>query len=483
MATTEFIAAIELGSSKITGVAGRKNSDGSMQVLAYAQEDSSTFIRKGVIFNLDKTAQSLTSIINRLEGELKNSIAKVYVGIGGQSLRTVRNVVSRDLEEEAIISEELVNAIGDENVAIPVVDMDILDVAPQEYKVGNNLQANPVGLVGSHIEGRFLNIVARASVRKNLEHCFQQAKIDIADQLIAPLVTANAVLTESERRSGCALIDFGADTTTISVYKNNILRFLTVLPLGGNSITRDITTLQMEEEEAERLKKAYGDALYEEDPEQEEATCKLDDDNRIIKVADLNNIIEARAEEIVANVWNQIQLSSYEDKLLAGIILTGGAANLKNLDETLRKRSKIEKIRMAKLPRNTVHASNNILKKDGSQNTLFGLLFEGNQNCCLTETAPQAAPAPSISKPEPEVHKTVDMFEDDQELKEQARIARLKKEEEEREAKLAAKEAEKLRKQKEKEEKERRKREAGPSWIQRKIDSLTKEIFSDDDMK
>ena len=483
MATTEFIAAIELGSSKITGVAGRKNSDGSMQVLAYAQEDSSTFIRKGVIFNLDKTAQSLTSIINRLEGELKNSIAKVYVGIGGQSLRTVRNVVSRDLEEEAIISEELVSAIGDENIAIPVVDMDILDVAPQEYKVGNNLQANPVGLVGSHIEGRFLNIVARASVRKNLEHCFQQAKIDIADQLIAPLVTANAVLTESERRSGCALIDFGADTTTISVYKNNILRFLTVLPLGGNSITRDITTLQMEEEEAERLKKAYGDALYEEDPEQEEATCKLDDDNRIIKVADLNNIIEARAEEIVANVWNQIQLSSYEDKLLAGIILTGGAANLKNLDETLHKRSKIEKIRMAKLPRNTVHASNNILKKDGSQNTLFGLLFEGNQNCCLTETAPQAAPAPSVSKPEPEVHKTVDMFEDDQELKEQARIARLKKEEEEREAKLAAKEAEKLRKQKEKEEKERRKREAGPSWIQRKIDSLTKEIFSDDDMK
>ena len=481
MATTEFIAAIELGSSKITGVAGRKNSDGSMQVLAYAQEDSSTFIRKGVIFNLDKTAQSLTSIINRLEGELKNSIAKVYVGIGGQSLRTVRNVVSRDLEEEAIISEELVNAIGDENIAIPVVDMDILDVAPQEYKVGNNLQANPVGLVGSHIEGRFLNIVARASVRKNLEHCFQQAKIDIADQLIAPLVTANAVLTESERRSGCALIDFGADTTTISVYKNNILRFLTVLPLGGNSITRDITTLQMEEEEAERLKKAYGDVLYEEDPEQEEATCKLDDDNRIIKVADLNNIIEARTEEIVANVWNQIQLSGYEDKLLAGLILTGGAANLKNLDEILRKRSKIEKIRMAKLPRNTVHAPGNILKKDGSQNTLFGLLFEGNQNCCLIETAPKVTPAPSVSKPELEPHKTADIFENDQELKEQARIARLKKEEEERKAKLATKEAERLRKQKEK--KERRKREAGPSWIQRKIDSLTKEIFSDDDMR
>lgn len=484
MATTEFIAAIELGSSKITGVAGRKNSDGSMQVLAFAQEDSSTFIRKGVIFNLDKTAQSLTSIINRLEGELKNSIAKVYVGIGGQSLRTVRNVVSRDLEDEAIISEEIVSAIGDENIAVPVVDMDILDVAPQEYKVGNNLQANPVGLVGSHIEGRFLNIVARTSVRKNLEHCFEQAKIDVADQLIAPLVTANAVLTESERRSGCALIDFGADTTTISVYKNNILRFLTVLPLGGNSITRDITTLQMEEEEAERLKITYGDALYEEEPEQEEAFCKLEDDSRTLKIRDLNNIVEARAEEIIANVWNQVQLSGYEDKLLAGIIMTGGAANLKNLDEMLRKRSKTEKIRIAKLPRNTVHAPGNVLKKDGSQNTLFGLLFEGNQNCCLVETAPQP---PVTPKPEPEREQTANMFDSDPEYQEQTRIARLKKEEEEREARTAAKEAakekERLRKLKEKEEKERRKREAGPSWIQRKIDSLTKEIFSDDDMK
>ena len=126
------------------------------------------------------------------------------------------------------------------------------------------------------------------------------------NELIAPLVTANAVLTESERRSGCAPIDFGADTTTISVYKNNILRFLTVLPLGGNSITRDITTLQMEEEEAERLKKTYGDALYEKDESEEPATCKLEDESRTVELSKLNNIIEARAEEIIANVWNQV---------------------------------------------------------------------------------------------------------------------------------------------------------------------------------
>ena len=374
MATTDFIAAIELSSSKISGIAGKKSSDGSIQVLAYAREDASPFIHKGAIYNIDKAAQALTSIINKLEGQLNNSIAKVYVGIGGQSLRTVRNAVSRTLEEESIISQELVDEICDENRDVPLVDMSVLDVAPQEYKIDNTLHVEPVGVAGRYITGQFLNIVARAPLKKNLEHSFEQAKVEIADDLlVAPTALAKAVLTENEMRSGCALVDFGADTTTVLVYKNNILRYLSVLPLGGNNITHDITSLQMEEEEAERLKKAYGDAFYEEEEDQEEATCKLDDDSRTIKVSDLNNSVESRAEEIIANVWNQVQLSGYEDKLLAGIIMTGGAANLKNLDEMLRKRSKIEKIRMAKLPRNTVHAPSNVLKKDGSQNTLFGL--------------------------------------------------------------------------------------------------------------
>ncbi|RHB31750.1 cell division protein FtsA [Bacteroides nordii] len=477
MATTEFIAAIELGSSKVTGIAGRKNSDGSMQVLAYAKEDSSSFIRKGIIYNLDKTAQSLTSIINKLEGDLKNSIAKVYVGIGGQSLRTVRNVVSRDLNEETIISQELVDAICDENLEIPLVDMDILDVAPQEYKIGNNLQADPVGVAGSHIEGRFLNIVARASIKKNLERCFEQAKIEIADLLISPLVTANAVLSESERRSGCALIDFGADTTTISVYKNNILRFLTVLPLGGNSITRDITSMQMEEEEAERLKITFGNVMYEEEESEEAATCQLEDGSRTVELQALNNIIEARAEEIITNVWNQIQLSGYDDKLLSGIIITGGAANLKNLDTMLRKRSKIEKIRTARSIRNTIQTDSDLIKKDGTQNTLFGLLFEGKENCCLVEARPVTPSQPVITEP-------VNMFEEDEALKEQeaaAREAKKKKDEEDK----RRRDEDRRRKEEEKRKKEeaRKKKKEGPSWFEKTFNKISNEIFSDDDMK
>ena len=471
MATTDFIAAIELGSSKISGIAGKKNSDGSIQVLAYAREDASPFIRKGVIYNIDKTAQAVASIINKLESQLGNSIAKVYVGIGGQSLRTVKNAVSRTLEEEGIISQELVDSICDENLEVPLADMSVLDVAPQEYKIDNNFHADPVGVAGQHITGQFLNIVARASLKKNLEHSFEQAKVEIADLLIAPVALSNAVLTENEMRSGCALVDFGADTTTVVVYKNNILRYLSVLPLGGNTITRDIASLQMEEEDAEKLKLQYGNALYEDEEDTETpAVCTLDD-GRTIELATLNNITEARAEEILANVWNQLQLSGYEDKLFSGIVFTGGGANLKNIEEAFRKQNKkIEKIKTMRFVHYTIHGFNDVLSKDGMQNTLLGLLAAGNQNCCLQE----AKPAQPAGNPTPQ---PADMFGNDEALKEQeaaARAAKAQREKEEKERR------EKERKDREKKEKEKKK---GPNWFEKTFTKLSNEIFSDDDMK
>lgn len=475
MATTDFIAAIELSSSKISGIAGKKNSDGSIQVLAYAREDASSFIHKGVIYNIDKTAQALTTIINKLENQLNNSIAKVYVGIGGQSVRTVRNAVSRTLEEEGIISQELIDSICDENLEVPLADMSVLDVAPQEYKIDNNLQADPVGVAGKYITGQFLNIVARASLKKNLEHSLEQAKVEIADMIIAPVALAHAVLTENEMRSGCALVDFGADTTTVAVYKNNILRYLSVLPLGGSNITHDIASLQMEEEDAEKLKLQYGNALYEEEADDIEipAVCTLDD-GRTIGLAKLNNIVEARTEEILANVWNQLQLSGYEDKLFSGVVLTGGGSNQKNIEVVFRKLSKVEKVKTAKFVHNAVHGYSDVLKKDGRQNTLLGLLATGNDNCCLQEVV---KPKPT-SAPEPT--KTVNMFDNDEALKEQeaaARAAKVLREKEDKERRER-----KAEEQREKEERKRKKKEE-PGWFERTFDKFSKEIFSDDDMK
>ena len=192
------------------------------------------FIRKGVIYNLDKTAQSLTSIIKKLESTLKASIGKVYVGIGGQSLRTIRNTEVRHLEEETKISQELIDSIMDSNREVPIIDQEILEVAPQEYKVGINLLADPVGVPSDHIEGRFLNIIARSSVKQNIDKCFKQAGIEIADYIISPLALANAVLTNSEKTLGAACSStFGADTTTVSVLqKTTYSAILAVIPFG-----------------------------------------------------------------------------------------------------------------------------------------------------------------------------------------------------------------------------------------------------------
>ena len=377
-----FIAAIELGSSKITGIAGKKLLDGSIQVLALASESSDQCIRNGVIYNLDRTAQSLTSIINRLESTLKAVIGKVYVGVSGQSLRTLLHTQTEHFEEETKITQELVDYLLDKNRDVPMVDQEILEVAPQEYKVGNNLLIEPVGILTDRIEGRFLNIIAKTNVKQNIDKCFKQANIEIADYIIAPLALAENVLSNTERRSGCVLVDFGADTTTIAVYNKNILRHLAVIPLGGNNITKDICSQQIEEEDAEALKVRYGDAWAEPINNDEEQETYSVGGRCTIEASLLNKIVEARANEILANVWNQVILSGYNDKLLAGAILTGGGSNLKNIDVAFSNITHIDKVRIA---RETIpNVKGNVeINKDGSKNTILSILLCGKENCCI----------------------------------------------------------------------------------------------------
>ena len=174
-----FIVAIELGSSKITGIAGRKNLDGSISVLAVVTEDSSSCIRKGVVYNIDKTVQTLTNIVKKLETQLKAKIAHVYVGVGGQSIRSVRNNNVKELPPEAIVTQAMVNELMDANRSMQYPDQEILDAATQEYKVDNQYQLDPVGIQCSRLEGNFLNILWRKSFYRSLNKCFDNAGIAI----------------------------------------------------------------------------------------------------------------------------------------------------------------------------------------------------------------------------------------------------------------------------------------------------------------
>ncbi len=380
MAAKEFIVAIELGSSKMTGIAGQKNLDGSINVLAVVKEDSSSFIRKGVVYNIDKTAQCLTSIVKKLENQLKTEVLQVYVGVGGQSIRSVKNVIAKDLPVETIITQDMVIELMDANRSMVYQDQEILDAAAQEYKVGSQFQLDPVGIQANRLEGNFLNILERKAFYKNLNKCFETAGISVAEMYLAPLALADSVLTEAEKRSGCALVDMGADTTTVSVYSKNILRHLAVIPLGSNNITKDIATLQMEESDAEKMKLKYGSAFTDNSDIDSELKYSIDSD-RQVESRKFIEIVEGRLEEIIENVWYQIP-SEYYDKLLGGIILTGGGSNMKNIEKAFSNHTHVEKIRVAKFVTQTVISNNQDIKsRNGMMNTVLGLLIKGDINC------------------------------------------------------------------------------------------------------
>ena len=398
MAAKEFIVAIELGSSKVTGIAGQKNLDGSINVLAVVKEPSSSFIRKGVVYNIDKTAQCLTSIIKKLENQLKTQITQVYVGVGGQSIRSVRNVVTKDLPGETIITQDMVIELMDANRNMTYQDQEILDAAVQEYKVGTQFQLDPVGIQATHLEGHFLNILERKAFYRNLNKCFESAGINVAEMYLAPLALADSVLTEVEKRSGCALVDLGSDTTTVSVYSKNILRHLAVIPLGSNNITKDIATLQMEESDAEKMKLKYGSAYTDNSEIDNELKYSIDPD-RQVESRKFIEIVEGRLEEIIENVWYQIP-SEYYDKLLGGIILTGGGSNMKNIEKAFMNHTHVDKIRIAKFVSQTILTNNEEIKsRNGMMNTVLGLLAKGDINCSGDAYDPNGNLFPEFNKP------------------------------------------------------------------------------------
>ena len=395
----DFIVAIELGSSKMTGIAGRKNLDGSINVLAVVKEDSTDCIRKGIVYNIDKTAQALMTIVKKLENNLKTKITHVYVGVGGQSIRSVKSVNVKNLPVETTVSQDMINELMDANRNMSYPEQEILDAATQEYKVDSQYQIDPVGIQCTRLEGNFLNILWRKTFYRNLNKCFDNAGFAIAEMYLAPLALAESVLTTAEKRSGCMLVDLGADTTTVSVYSKNILRHLAVIPLGSNNITKDIASLQMEDKDAENMKIKYGCAYTDNDDIDNTKKYPIDND-RSVDSRKFIEIVEARMLEIIENAWYQIP-NEYVDKLLGGIVLTGGGANMKNIEQAFRNTTHIDKIRVAKFVTQTINSNNPaITAHDGTMNTILGLLAKGDMNCAGDEIsndlfgiAPEVKPA------------------------------------------------------------------------------------------
>lgn len=377
----DFIVAIELGSSKMTGIAGRKNPDGSISILAVAKEDSASYIRKGVAYNIERTAQGLSNIVSKLKNTLKTEIEQVYVGIGGQSIHSVKNSIVKELPLDCIVSQDMVNELMDTNRSMEYKDCEILDAITQEYNVDGHYEDDPVGIQARHLEGNFLNVLWRRSFYRNLNKSLDNSGIKVAEMYLAPLTMADCVLTDAEKRAGCVLVDLGADTTTVSVYYRNKLRHIAVLPLGGSNVTKDLESLQIDEINAEAMKLKHASALTNEKDIDADATLPIGD-GRTIPSRMFIQVVEARMLEIVENVKYLVP-HEFADKLLGGIVLTGGGSNMKNVDKLFHEVFDVEKVRIAKSTTLNINKKDSdvILSEDGTTNTILGLLAKGDMNC------------------------------------------------------------------------------------------------------
>ncbi len=464
----DFIVAIELGSSKITGIAGKKNLDGSIKVLAVVKEDATSCIRKGVVNNIDKTVQALGTVIKKLENILKTKIARVYVGVNGQSIRSEKNIIVKQLPADTKVTVDMVNGLMDANRSMQYPDQEILDAVTQEYKVDNQLQVDPTGFICTRLEGNFLNILWRKSFYRNLNRCFENAGIAIAEMYLSPLSLADAVLTDAERRGGSVLIDLGAETTTVAVYYRDILRHLAVIPLGSNNITKDLTSLQMEDKTAEEMKLKYA-AAYTDSSEIDMGKTYPIDHDRSIDMPKFVEIVEARLQEIIENAWHQVP-DEYIGKLLGGIVLTGGGSNMKDIDKAFKILTHTDKVRIAGSVTTTIISkSPAVTAKDGTMCTVLGLLAKGNMNCAGSEISDslfqneQAADStpdqPALTHTTTEIGKGIIKTEAEKAAEE---AAKLKEEEEEK----------RRRQQEAEEEEERRSKKRENSWFHKAVNGL-----------
>lgn len=468
----EFIVAIELGSSKIVGVAGKKNMDGSISVLASAREDSLSFIRNGVVHNIDKTAQCIVDIVRKLSGHLKTEITQVFVGVGGQSIHSVKNSIVKELPADTVVTESMLNELVDASRNTMYPDQEVLEAAVQEYKLDNREEVEPAGIQCKRLEGRFLNILCRKLFYRNLNKCFEQADVKIADMYLAPLALADSVLTDSDKRSGCVLVDLGADTTTVSIYYKNILRHLAVIPLGCHNVTKDIaTSLQMDEVDAEAMKLRYAVA-YTDNTDIDNMLVLPIDGNRSVESRKFVDIVEGRMREIIENVKEQIP-REYFKRLLGGIVITGGGANMRDIEKAFRVYTEIDKVRVANFVTNTISAKDlNITSKNAMMNTVLGLLAKGNMNCAgqplseIGDIFDESRPAAAADKDTRRSNEPGGVLTEKQKLEEKKR-----REEEERKA-----EEERLRQ----EEEDRQRREKEKS-LGKRIGRIFKKLLTEDE--
>ncbi len=340
---TKVIVGLDIGTTKVCAIVGAKNEHGKVEILGMGKSESLGVIR-GEVRNIDKTVKAIREAIDKAKismqnGKVRIEIHSVHVGIAGQHIKSLqhRNTISRINTEDEITKEDVDRLVKDTfKLALPPGD-EIIHVLPQEYSVDDFTDVtDPIGIAGVRLSGNFHIITGHVDAIKNIYKCVNRAGLDVADLILEPLSSSDAVLNSEELEAGVCLVDIGGGTTDVAIFKNGIIRHTAVIPFGGNIITEDIVEgCSVLKNQAELLKVKFGSALAEENKENE-IVCIPGFHGRPPKEVSVKNlamVIQARVEEIFEAVLYEIKSSGLEKKLNAGIVITGGGSQLKHLDK------------------------------------------------------------------------------------------------------------------------------------------------------
>lgn len=384
MYTNELVAAIAINSTCLWGGVGVQKSNGTLEILAVAHEvNIDNAIRLGQIWNRKSAGQLVSNIINKLESQLDQvNITKVYVGVGGQSIKAKPHTVSRILSEKQDIGEELMEEILQENTTQNFNRYSLLQAIPQRYTVDNISQDTPpVGVMAKHISIDYLNLLWAERFEENLRHVFQECAVEIAGILPIPVTMGKHLLTDTERKAGSILVDMGAQVTNVNLYTDNFLRRTFTIPLGGDNILFDIANvLNVQSLPEDTMEELINLADTGENPQDSET---LEIDNKQIRRLTINDIATARVEEIVENIW--ALLLPYEHQRANNTVLTGGLAQLQGLNTIFEKRTQMPKrdIRIEPFIRINCSLPDYLdYTNTGHLNALITTLQEGQSGCC-----------------------------------------------------------------------------------------------------
>ncbi|MDD7342796.1 MAG: cell division protein FtsA [Bacteroidales bacterium] len=341
MANTQYIVAIEVGSSKIVGAVAEKYSSGNIQVNSLAEERMQNSVRYGRVQNVESVKNAVSKILSRLTPSIDCTINDVFVGISGRSLHSVPAELVRSLNPSDVITKEALVAVENAAGKAPVDGYELLATVPCAYYVDGIETKTPCGQFGSQIKVNVNRIVAKPLLKKNLSYVMDNCT-HVRRYFVTPLCVGSQVLTDTERSLGCMLVDFGAETTTVSIYKNDYLVYLATLPLGSRNLTRDIANGlgNMLEEDAEQVKLNLANPL---DPSSESISIMS------VNSTDAINFIVARTGEIVANINQQLKYAHLEAGDLNNIVLVGGGSQLKGLAQELTNVVKLN-VRIGSIP-------------------------------------------------------------------------------------------------------------------------------------